>query len=196
MVIQRYAKGAALMGLASAVIAFADVPVKEPTKESVRTSGNTAAKTTAKTAEKTGEKSPEKTPAKKCPYTTQECLNYMAARLKASGWIGIEYDPEKGNEISRVVAGSPAEKAGLVPGDSLFALNGVEIKPENQDALAKARKAWAPGQTVHYTVKHGTAARQVDITLAPWPADILARYIGEHMLQHAEDDAAALNSRR
>ena len=32
--------------------------------------------------------------------------------------------------------------------------------------------------------------------LAPWPADILARYIGEHMLQHAEDDAAALNSKR
>ncbi len=178
--IQRYAKGAALVGLAAAVSAFAGVPVKEPTKE--------PPKTTEKAAEKSSEK--------KCPYSTQECLNYMAARLKASGWIGIEYDPEKNNEISRVVAGSPAEKAGLVPGDRLFALNGVEIKPENQEELAKVRKDWAPGQTVHYTVKHGTASRQVDITLAPWPADILARYIGEHMLQHAEDDAAALNSRR
>jgi hypothetical protein len=94
--IQRYAKGAALVGLAAAVSAFAGVPVKEPTKE--------PPKTTEKAAEKPAEKSSEK----KCPYSTQECLNYMAARLKASGWIGIEYDPEKANEISRVVAGSPA----------------------------------------------------------------------------------------
>jgi predicted metalloprotease with PDZ domain len=176
MNVLRYAKGAALVGIAAAACAFAGTPVKDPAKEPV--------------------KEPAKTSAKKCPYTTQECLNYMAARLKASGWIGIEYDPENGNEISRVVAGSPAEKAGLQPGDRLFALNGVEIKQENQEALTKARKEWAPGQTVHYTVTRGGAARQVDIVLAPWPADILARYIGEHMLQHAEDDAAALNSKR
>ena len=202
MSILRYAKGAALLGIAAGVVAAVDpsggvfagtppkqpTPVKEPKKESVRTGAQTGAQPS--------EKQPQKTTEKKCSYTTQECLNYMAARLKDSGWIGIEYDPEKGNEISRVIPGSPAEKSGLVPGDRLVALNGVEINPENQDALAKARKEWTPGQTVHYTVKHDGASRKVDITLAAWPADVLARYIGEHMLQHAEADRAALHPKK
>ena len=182
MSILRYAKGVALLSLAAATCTWAGVPPKEPAKDPAKDSGKEASKEAPKDA--------SKYPAKKCPYTTQECLNYMAARLKASGWIGIEYDPDNGNEISRVVAGSPAEKAGLVPGDRLAALNGIEIKKENDEALAKARKDWAPGQTVHDTVTHGGQSRQVDIVLAPWPADILARYIGEHMLQHAEADAA------
>lgn len=129
---------------------------------------------------------------KKCPYTTQDCLNHMAARMKASGWIGIEYDDEKPGEmaITKVVPGSPAEKAGLLPGDVLSALNGVEIKEENNDALMKARKEWKPGQKVTYTIKRGGAPKQVDVILGEWPADLLARYIGEHMLQHAEADAS------
>ena len=131
------------------------------------------------------------TPAKKCPYTTQECLNSMAGKMKASGWIGIEYDPEKGFTVTRVVPGSPAEKAGLLAGDQLVTLNGVAIKPENDAALQKARKPWTPGQVVHYTIRRNGQTKQVDITLAEWPADLLARYIGEHMLQHAEYDAIA-----
>jgi membrane-associated protease RseP (regulator of RpoE activity) len=130
-------------------------------------------------------------PAKKCPHTTQECLNTMAAKMKVAGWIGIEYDPEKDYVITRVVPGSPGEKAGLLPGDQLAALNGVEIREENESALLAARKKWTPGQVVHYTIKRNGLARQVDITLGEWPADLLARYIGEHMLQHAEADAAA-----
>jgi len=128
--------------------------------------------------------------SRKCSYTTQECLNSMAVKMKASGWIGIEYDPEKEMAITRVVPGSPAEKAGLVAGDRLAALNGIEIRPENEEAIIKARKQWAPGQVVRYTIMRNGAAKQVDITLGEWPADLLARYIGEHMLQHAEADAA------
>jgi membrane-associated protease RseP (regulator of RpoE activity) len=127
----------------------------------------------------------------KCPYTTQECLNSMARRLKSAGWIGIEYEPKdpSGPRITKVVPGSPAEKAGLQPGDVLFALNGVEMKSENDDALMKARKDWKPGQAVQYTIKRNGTAKQVDVVLGEWPADILARYIGEHMLEHAQWDA-------
>jgi C-terminal processing protease CtpA/Prc len=129
--------------------------------------------------------------AKKCSYTTQECLNSMAIKMKASGWIGIEYDPEKEMAITRVIPGSPAEKAGLLAGDQLAALNGIEIRPENEEAILKARKQWAPGQVVRYTIRRNGVPKQVDITLGEWPADLLARYIGEHMLQHAEADATA-----
>ena len=131
---------------------------------------------------------------KKCPYATQDCLNHMASRMKASGWIGVEYDLDAKTDlytVQRVVPGSPAEKAGIQSGDVLFALNGVEIKKDNDEALMKARKEWKPGQTVTYTIKRGGAAKQIDVVLGEWPADLLARYIGEHMLEHAEADAAA-----
>lgn len=200
MDILRYLKGAALVGIATTAVAFSGVP-KEPAKvvppkgaANEASKGSKSAYKSSSEKESSDKASSDKSAEKKCPYTTQECLNYMAARLKASGWIGIEYEPEKGNEITRVVVGSPAEKAGLQPGDRLFALNGVEIRKDNQEALEKARKDWAPGQTVHYTVTRNGLPRAVDIVLAPWPADVLARYIGEHMLQHAEADAAALHS--
>ena len=130
-------------------------------------------------------------PKEKCPYTTQDCLNHMASRLKASGWIGIEYEPAEGGTITvqKVVPGSPAEKAGLQPGDLLFSINGVEIRNENNQALMKIDRR--PGQTLHYVVKRNGAAKSVDIVLGQWPADLLAKYIGEHMLEHAEADALA-----
>ena len=130
-------------------------------------------------------------PKEKCPYTTQDCLNHMASRLKASGWIGIEYEPAEGGTITvqKVVPGSPAEKAGLQPGDVLFSINGVEIRNENNAALMKIDRR--PGQTLHYVVKRNGVGKPIDIVLGQWPADLLAKYIGEHMLEHAEADALA-----
>lgn len=130
-------------------------------------------------------------PKQKCPYTTQDCLNHMASRLKASGWIGIEYEPAENGSITvqKVVPGSPAEKAGLQPGDLLFSINGVEIRKENDAALMKIERR--PGQTIHYVIKRNGATKPIDIVLGQWPADLLAKYIGEHMLEHAEADAIA-----
>lgn len=130
----------------------------------------------------------------KCTYSTQECLNHMSARMKAAGWIGIEYDmdePAGTAKIIRVLPGSPAEKAGLQVDDLLLALNDIDLtKKENEAALLKARKEWKPGQTVNYTIKRAGATRQIPVVLGEWPADLLARYIGSHMLEHAEADAA------
>ncbi|NNE44271.1 MAG: hypothetical protein HKN12_08670, partial [Gemmatimonadetes bacterium] len=50
-----------------------------------------------------------------CEHSTQECLDYMAQRMKDSGWVGVELDMSEhgGYEILRVIAGSPAEDAGI-----------------------------------------------------------------------------------
>jgi len=131
-------------------------------------------------------------PVKKCTYSTQECLNHMAESMKASGWIGIEYDiDEKTGESSviRVIPGSPAEKAGMQAGDVLLVMGGIEISEKNHEAIMKARKEWKPGKTVTYTIKRDGSRLQISVVLGEWPADLLARYIGEHMLEHAEAES-------
>jgi len=129
----------------------------------------------------------------KCTETTQACLDHMAQKLKSSGFVGVELDMDKNPEgltVTRVIPGSPAESSGIQTGDILTALNGVQISKDNEEALAKARKEWKPGQSVTYTIKRDGLDRQVTLTLAPMPADVMAKYIGMHMLEHASFDVA------
>ena len=121
----------------------------------------------------------------KCNVPIQECLNHMSTVLKQSGWVGIEYDPgPEGGYIKKVVPGSPAEKAGLQPGDILTALYGVRLSKDNEADLQKVRQGWKPGQSVTYTVRRQGQDRDVTLTLAPMPADVMAKWIGEHMMEH------------
>jgi C-terminal processing protease CtpA/Prc len=128
----------------------------------------------------------------KCPYPTQVCLNMMAEQMKSGGWLGVEIDTDRdtGYLVKKVVPDSPAQTAGIQPGDVLYALNGVVISKANKDKLTAARGDWKPGQAVKYTIKRDGADREVSLTLAPVPADVMARWIGEHMLEHAQIDVA------
>ena len=111
----------------------------------------------------------------KCTMPVQVCIDRMSASLKSTGWVGIEYDDAVatggGYEVKKVIQGSPAEKAGLQPGDALYALNGVRFAKENGPALAQARKEWKPGQSVTYTIKREGVDREITLTLAPMPAE-------------------------
>lgn len=130
----------------------------------------------------------------KCTASTQECLNMMAAKMKNSGWVGIEMDRDEETgtlTVTKVIPGSPAEASGIQPGDVLYALYGIQIAPDNQEKLMKARKEWKPGQSVEYTIKRNGEDRQVQLTLAPMPADVLAQWIGQHMLEHAAVEVAS-----
>jgi len=128
----------------------------------------------------------------KCTASTQECLDMMAAKMKDGGWVGVELESDESTgayAITRVVPDSPAESAGLRAGDVLVAMNGIKISDDNHEALYKAKKDLKPGDSVKYTVKRDGYDRQVNITLAPMPADVLARFIGQHMLEHAAGGA-------
>ena len=119
----------------------------------------------------------------------------MSESLKTTGWVGIEFDnyvvTNGGYKVVKVIHGSPAEKAGLQPGDVLYALNGVRIVHDDNAALAKARQEWKPGQSVVYTIKREGIDREIRLTLAPMPADVMARWIGEHMKEHEAAERAA-----
>jgi len=132
--------------------------------------------------------------SKKCSYGTQDCLDHMAAKMKTGGWVGIELEKDETTgvmTVQRVVPGSPAEQAGLQVGDVLFALNGIEINEKNESALKTAKKDWKPGQNVSYTLKRDGRSVNANVTLASMPADVLAKFIGEHMLEHASTEVVA-----
>jgi predicted metalloprotease with PDZ domain len=71
----------------------------------------------------------------KCTASTQDCLNHMAKNLQNRGWVGIEMEDKGGTGkmvVTKVVEGSPAEKAGFQVGDILVAVNGVAFGEGNQ----------------------------------------------------------------
>jgi S1-C subfamily serine protease len=121
----------------------------------------------------------------KCTLSTQECLDMMAKNLKNRGWIGVEINEDSGKmQISRILPGSPAEKAGLVAGDVLFAVSGVEYADANHEKLSKIRDDMTPGKTFTFTIlKAGKDKQDIDITLAPMPEDVMAAMIGKHLLE-------------
>lgn len=131
----------------------------------------------------------------KCPYPTQECLDYMAANLKNSGWAGVELEINEdtgARVVKKVVPGSPAEAAGIQVGDVLVSLNGTRLAKGNEEAIMQTKKDMKPGQTVSYVISRNGLDKKVELTLAPMPADVMAAYIGQHMLEHANTQVAAV----
>ena len=123
----------------------------------------------------------------KCTATTQECLDKMAVKYKSHGWVGIEGDKKENGlfVIKTVVAGSPAEAAGLKAGDVVYAMNGVKFGDDNKDKLKQIKKGLAPGEILTYSVKRNGKSKDIAIKLGKVPDEVLAQWIGEHMLQHA-----------
>ena len=66
-----------------------------------------------------------------------------------------------------------------------------ELNEENEKKLDENRKSWKPGSSVTWTMRRDGNDRDLAITLAPMPADVLARYVGTHMLEHAQMELAA-----
>jgi len=129
----------------------------------------------------------------KCTASAQECLDNMVKMYRHRGWIGLELNNESGRlAITKVMPGSPAERAGLDPGDVLFAVSGVEYTEANNEKLSEIRKEMTPGKVFTFTIlKGGHDQEDVDITLGQFPQDVLAQVIGMHMLeQHAHVDSA------
>jgi len=131
---------------------------------------------------------------KKCDMGTQDCLNSMATQMKNSGWIGVELESDEATGtyvVEKVVPDSPAEASGIKSGDILYAMNGIKLAEENMDAIKKVKKDLKPGSSVTYTIKRNGHDRDVKLTLAPMPTDVMAKWIGSHMMDHATAEVAA-----
>jgi S1-C subfamily serine protease len=117
----------------------------------------------------------------------------MVSSLKKRGWVGLELDQDEETgrlTVKKIVPGSPAEAAGFQPGDVLAALNGLRLDDEaNATELKKAREAMLPGVKVEYTVRRSGKDVRVSVTLGSLPSDVLAQWVGMHMLEHVTPSA-------
>ena len=130
---------------------------------------------------------------KQCAQNLEDCLNQMVNKLKTTGFIGLEVDYlAEGTVVTKVVAGTPAEEAGIQKGDVLVALNGIPFNKESKKKIGKLKKV---GREVTCTIKRNGTNKSVKLTLAPMPADVMAKYIGERMMAHANREAHASASR-
>ena len=130
----------------------------------------------------------------KCTKSVAECLTSMTNEIKARGFSGIESEKDESTgqiRISRLVPGTPAETAGLQVGDVLVALNGIKLGEERSDAdLVAAKKTMKVGSILTYTISRDRQERQVTLKSVPVPEEVLAQWVGHHMLEHVNTEVA------
>ena len=140
-----------------------------------------------------GENVKVKVEKKACDMDVQACLSKMVQSLKSRGWVGIEMDVDGETHamiVKKVIPGSPAEAAGLMTGDVLTALNGVPFGSKEEKMKPAVKDKWVPGATIEYTLTRAGKELKVPVTLAPLPPDVMAQWVGMHMMDHAQTEVA------
>ena len=124
---------------------------------------------------------------------TQASYEEMARKYAKKGYLGIETEKvgEGKYAVSKVASGSPAEKAGFQKGDVLVALNGARFGDANKEAVMKAKSALGPGKAATYTVSRAGSEKQITATLSEVPREVLAQWVGEHVIEHTGYQVAA-----
>jgi uncharacterized iron-regulated protein len=67
--------------------------------------------------------------------------------------------------IEKVLPGSPAEKAGLLPGDQLIAVEGIEIREVKEIHHALSEKGW--GNDITFTISREGKQKEITVRLPP-----------------------------
>lgn len=100
------------------------------------------------------------------------------------GWLGagLVYRNNK-NSISLVHAGSPAERAGLAPGDELVALDNLKLTVANADTLLRD---YREGDSVRLTVFRGDELLRFIVTLGSPPDDTCYLTLADNPSTRAE----------
>lgn len=107
-------------------------------------------------------------PKESCHGFAATCLHDLIAREAKRGWLGaglIHAEGRPGLAVARVSEGSPAAKAGLVAGDVIVAIDGLDIRKISEQELYDHTTGIRPGIAVTYTVDRGGS--HVDVRMVP-----------------------------
>jgi S1-C subfamily serine protease len=84
------------------------------------------------------------------------------------GYLGVVVSPES-LRIATIQPGTPAEKAGLLPGDDIVEMNG--FKPESNTGVIEFLKALRPGAEVTMTIKRAGKPLTLKIRIMARPPE-------------------------
>jgi C-terminal processing protease CtpA/Prc len=117
----------------------------------------------------------------KCSADAQACLDKMATKLHNKGFMGIEFDKNEDGQyiIKKVIEDAPAATAGFKVGDIVLSVN--EAKWDDREAMKKVD--WSPGSQMTVKIKRGGKKQVLNLTLATMPDEVVAKYIGAHMIE-------------
>jgi tetratricopeptide (TPR) repeat protein len=123
---------------------------------------------------------------------TPEQPSWADALMKLAGrraWLGVEIEPTpvtdasgaNGLPVTKVLAGSPAEKGDIKPGDRLVRMD--ELTIGSREDLARSELLFSPGQHVRLLIEHEGQSLQRAVTLAE--RGDLSLYAGSDALERA-----------
>jgi predicted metalloprotease with PDZ domain len=128
---------------------------------------------------------------KYCTNKVEDCVRSMQEQFSTRGWVGINMEANEeagGVVLTWISPNSPAEEAGLKKGDLLTSLNGIPYDEANEENLKAEYKSFRPGSIATFGVERNGEAMEIAVTLEPMPEEILAKWIGEHVLHyHGEE---------
>ena len=120
----------------------------------------------------------------RCPLALGECMAQFGA-MRERPWLGVEIERDSVTgvrTVHAVVPGSPADKAGVKPGDTLLKLGGVD--PASWFAgKAGWKSGWKDGDAVAITVGRAGHDRSLPMPLVHISEETLAQIIGVHILE-------------
>jgi predicted metalloprotease with PDZ domain len=122
---------------------------------------------------------------KPCDISTCPCVLNLVADLDKRGWLGVELEPDEQGAIAitKVVQGSPAQRAHLQVGDRLLEVNAIPYRKDSLADLEKVYKVLVANETVIYTVRRGEKTLKVAIKLDKVPEQLMAQWIGHHVME-------------
>jgi predicted metalloprotease with PDZ domain len=108
-------------------------------------------------------------------------------------YLGLNVKSEKGVTLAKFVeTGSPAQRAGIDPGDELLAMNGFRV---SADQLSDRLKGYKSGETVQLTVFHQDELQTYTVTLAdPRPSRYQVQAVENPSKTQAENFAGWLGT--
>ena len=128
----------------------------------------------------------------KCSATARECDHQIRQMLSGRRFLGVtvaELNP--GLVVRSVVRNSPAERAGLRPGDRLVAVNGKSLTQASsrdfKQLLAEARET---GRLMMIIIRGGVSSKVVT-RLEPYSREQIQKIVNAHLTQsHASTSTA------
>lgn len=110
------------------------------------------------------------------PAQIEAAPDEPAPAPRERGWLGVELEPapdEGGVRITNVIPHSPAENAGLAPGDVILRIEGDPTPSPSNVVMAVAGRR--PGTTIGLALKRARADKLVSLALgtAPDPDELM-----------------------